>query len=306
MDLSEYGYPSQANERLEGIVEFFWRGGRATAAELAERFNVTKRTINNDIAQLHFLERDGWTYYLPKPYLELQPYEKAEMSGGMMMAMFDKAVPSLSLYSETLFNHTPKRRDIFLFDFAFEAISDEDILARLVSVIDNRRGAQFIYTNNNNETRLRYTYPVKIANFNGYWYLLALDAEADIIKSFRINAMRDLQEMEEDPIGEIRKDVLDKKLKGAVSSWIAEETKIVRLRVEGEAIRYFRRKPYDMICIVDDNGEDDNAITVEVNYFNEIEILRMISKWLPHITIVDDDALKEKMRERLLLSLERF
>ena len=206
LDLSTYGYNLAANERLEEMIAFFWRGGRGSATELAERFGVNKRTINNDIKRLPFLEREGWTYYLPKSYLELQPYEKAKMSGAMMLAMFEKAVPHLSEDAETLFEYMPKNRDIFLFDFAFETLHDEEMLAKLVSIIDERRGAQFEYTNNKKKTRQRFTFPVKIANFNGYWYLLALDAEADKIKSFRLNAMKGLKEMEEDPISEAQKD----------------------------------------------------------------------------------------------------
>jgi len=57
LDLSEFGYQSQADERLKSIVEFFWRGGRASASQLAKRFDVTKRTINNDLSLLYFLER---------------------------------------------------------------------------------------------------------------------------------------------------------------------------------------------------------------------------------------------------------
>ncbi len=299
------GYDSKANDRLEKIVEFFWRGGRASAGELAKRFEVTRRTINNDLSLLHFLERDGWTYYLPASYLQLKPYEKAQMSGAIMMAMFDKAVPSLSAYSETLFEHTPKNRDIFLFDFAFESIEDEDILATLVSIIDERRGAHFGYTNNEGVHKRYYTFPVKIANFNGYWYLLSYDAEVDRIKSFRINAIDSLETMEEDPVDEAQKDALHKQLKGAVSSWIGDDIKRVKLRVEGEAIRYFNRKSYDMIHIVDEE-DDEEVIVVEMSYFNEIEILRLLSKWLPYVTIAEDEALRTKMRERLQSALERF
>jgi predicted DNA-binding transcriptional regulator YafY len=155
IDISRIGYDSSANDRLEAIVAFFWKGGRATARELAERFGVTRRTINNDLAKLHILEKEGRTYYLPASYLQLQPYEKAAMSGAMMMAMFDKAVPSLSPYSETLFVDPPRERDIFLFDFAFEPIENDDILATLVSIIQERRGAQFDYTNNQGEKKRR-------------------------------------------------------------------------------------------------------------------------------------------------------
>ena len=194
---------------------------------------------------------------------------------------------------------------IFLFDFAFEPIEDEDILATLVSIIDERRGAHFGYTNNEGEHKVYYTFPVKIANFNGYWYLLSYDAEADKIKSFRINAIDSLVTMEEDPVGESEKDALHKQLQGAVSSWIGDDIRRVKLRVEGEAIRYFNRKSYDMIHIVDEKDEEE-VIIVEVTYFNEIEILRLLSKWLPYITIVEDEELKAKMRERLESALERF
>jgi predicted DNA-binding transcriptional regulator YafY len=306
MDISGIGYDSSANDRLETIVAFFWKGGRATAGELAERFGVTRRTINNDLSKLHILEKEGWTYYLPTSYLQLQPYEKAAMSGAMMMAMFDKAVPSLSSHIETLFVDPPKNRDIFLFDFAFEPIKNEEMIATLVSIIQERRGTQFDYVNNQGEKKTYYTFPVKIANFNGYWYLLAYDAKSDKIKSYRVNAIENLEMMQEDPIDEAHKDVLHKHLKGAVSSWIADEIKHVTLKVEGEAIAYFKRKSYDMIHLIDEEEQTDDTIYVDVAYFNDIEILRLVSKWLPYVKIVGNDALQQKMRERLAEGLKEF
>jgi transcriptional antiterminator len=68
------------------LVEFFWKGGGATAKELAKRFDVSTRTIQNDLKRLHLLEKEGWRYYLPDRYRQLRPYEKAEMSAAMMMA----------------------------------------------------------------------------------------------------------------------------------------------------------------------------------------------------------------------------
>jgi len=306
IDISGIGYDSSANDRLEAIVAFFWKGGRATAGELANRFGVTRRTINNDLAKLHFLEKEGWTYYLPTSYLQLQPYEKAAMSGAMMMAMFDKAVPSLRSHIETLFVDPPKNRDIFLFDFAFEPIKNEKTLATLVSIIQERRGAQFDYINKQGEEKVHHTFPVKIANFNGYWYLLAYDAQSDKIKSYRVNAVENLETMQEDPIDEAQKDSLHKHLKSAVSSWIGDEIKHVTLKVEGEAIPYFKRKSYDMIHLLDEEGETDDAIYVDAAYFNDIEILRLVSKWLPYVKIVGNDALRQKMRERLEAGLERI
>jgi len=303
LDLSDITSKSSANERLEKMVEFFWKGGKATAKELAERFDTSTRTINNDLKKLYFIEKDGWKYYLAKSYRELKPYEKAEMSGAMMMAMFDKAVPSLSEYSETLFTHPPGNRDIFLFDFAFEEIEDDNILATIVSIIDEKRGADFLYTDKHDRKSTHYTFPVKIANFNGYWYLLAYDAVDDRIKSFRINDIENLRIMDEDPIGESKKENLHRRLSNTVSSWVGDEIKSVKLLVEGDAVRYFRRKSYDMLEIIEDR---DDSIVLEARYFNDIEILRLVSKWLPFVTILDNDELKLKMRERLEKSLKRF
>ena len=304
IDISDIKHDDKANRRLEDIVEFFWKGGRATAGDLAKRYGVTRRTINKDLEQLYFLERSGWTYYLPDSYMQMKPYEKAEMSAAMMMAMFDRAVPSLSTYSETLFIDPPKNRDIFIFDLAFEQIEDEEILATLVAIIAERLGAEFDYVNNDAEEKRYHTFPVKIANFNGYWYLLALDLVEEKVKSFRISAVTNLERMVEDPLIESRKDKLHKELGSAVSSWIGADLKSVKLSVEGDAVRYFRRKPYDMIHTVEEH--EDGSIIVEMEYFNEVEILRLISKWLPFLTILDDDALREKMRQRLEDGLSRL
>ena len=301
IDLSGVGYDSRANERLERIVEFFWKGGRATASELAERFGVSRRTINHDLARLHFLEREGWTYYLPQSYLRLRPYEKAKMSGAMMLAMFGQAVPALSEYAETLFVDPPRHREIFRFDFAFEPLEDVEALATLVAIIEAGRGAEFFYTNKEGVRRRYYTFPVKIANFNGHWYLLAYDAEADRIKSFRLEALEAPKGMPEDPVDEAHKETLRRQLAGAVSSWIGPELHRVRLEVRGEAVRYFRRKRYSMLRILEDRGE---TLVVEASYFNEIEILRLLSKWIPWVRILDDEALREKMRRRLEEGLE--
>jgi predicted DNA-binding transcriptional regulator YafY len=290
-------YDSQkANDRLEKIVDFFWKGGRATTKELADKFHVDQRTINNDLKRILALEQDKRYYYLPASYIQMRPYEKAAMSGAIMMALFAKAVPEMSDNIESLFAHPPAHRNTFLFDLAFEAIEDETRLTEISIIIDAGRGAELVYTNNEGKTGTYYTFPLRIANFNGYWYLLAYDALADRIKSFRLNAISQLTAMDEDPVTEEHKDRLHRHIRGTVSSWIGDEIKHVHLTITGDARRYFVRKPYDMLRILDDDGA---TLHVEAAYFNDIEILRLVSQWLPHITIVDNPPLQEAMRNRL-------
>lgn len=52
--------------------------------------------------------------------------------------------------------------------------------------------------------------------------------------------------------------------------------------------------------------EKEDALIILVRYFNDIEILRMVFKWLPNVSIVDDEILKKKMKEKLQAGLEKM
>jgi len=284
--------------RLEEITEFFIRGGRSTTKALALKYNVTTKTIQDDLKKLYFcLKKEKTVYYLPQDKMLELVYEKEDMALSMMVSIFNKAMPSFKEHSNALVKKAPKYDDIFLFDFNFEEIEDIKVISQIVSYINQGVSFECSYKNNKNEIKPHSLYPLKIANFEGYWYMLGYDLTVSIIKTFRLNNLRDIELIDEDPLFETQKVELRNRVKNTTTPWISENTKKVQLLVKGDCRRYFKRKKYNIISI----DKDDNLV-VELEYFNDTEAIKFILNYLQDITILNNDELSEKIKKMVLNS----
>ena len=76
------------------------------------------------------------------------------------------------------------------------------------------------------------------------------------------------------------------------SPWFSDDKKSVKLQLRGDAILYMKREKSKSFTILQ---ESKNKLLVEMNYYNDIEVLNFVKKWLPSIEIVDNDELKKQL-----------
>lgn len=137
--------------------------------------------------------------------------------------------------------------------------------------------------------------PLKIAWFDGFWYLLAL-GKGDTILKLRLDKIRRLT-----PTGILflRPQKIEKILEESSSVWFEHNRdKRVELLVSPEAAPYFEKKEYfPKQKILTKSAE--KGLVLECFTGKYEEILPTVLAWLPHIVVVNPAELKELVIQKL-------
>ena len=129
------------------------------------------------------------------------------------------------------------------------------------------------------------------------------DLTHEKIKSYYIKSITDLSFLDESYLSEQMMQELAQSTSGITSPWFCEEEKSVLLKVTDEAMLYLKRKKDSMLTTVE---ETDSHLLMQMKYYNDTEVLVFVKKWLPFVSIEENDMLKEKLQKILTISLENY
>jgi predicted DNA-binding transcriptional regulator YafY len=137
--------------------------------------------------------------------------------------------------------------------------------------------------------------PLKIANFQGYWYVVALDARNDTVKKYLLRHIFHIRSGDE---GFEPPEDLDAAIARALAVWFepGREPIEIRLFIDGEVAKYFERKPLATTQTI--VGRDtDGSLEVVVKITHEMEIVPVVKQWLPHVRVLEPAWLDERIRK---------
>lgn len=287
-------------ERVELIYTLFMRGDILTTAQLAEEVGCTQRTIQTDIRPLvenGVLEKSGHKYFMPKEMRSDEIIKQAEMNTSMMDALLSKVFPSLE--TSHLFAQHPKNAHYFYFDFVLEEICSEELIANIVFALSKHVAVTFEYSNKAGTKQQKTVYPLKIANFDGNWYLIAYDLIADKLKTYHLKEITALVVEQNDFLG-LKREKLEKEADLIHSPWYNQNPQEVTLKAEGIAVEYIKRKQHPNLTIKE---ETEDALILIMKYYNTVEVMQFVKKWLPFVSIVDDEVLNSALNDILTKAL---
>jgi len=162
------------------------------------------------------------------------------------------------------------------------------------NAIKQKRVIKFIY-DNGYEYKVK---PLKIANFEGYWYLLALDG--DKYKTFHLKSIKNLELLKD--TFEISQSFLER-LDNAINVWFEpdkEPFKVI-LKADEYATKFLKRIPLNPTQREIEKLPDGSIFEIEITH--EMEIKRFIKSFLPQIKVIEpkwlDDEIKEEIKEYL-------
>lgn len=292
------------NSKKQQMIEFLYQGGSYTAKELSERFDIGLRSVQNYLKELQEnsgLQKNRLYYSIPNELRNIEIQEHLQMSTALMIALYRQAVPTLQKSITENFKTMPKELDAFIFDTEFETIDNEVLFNQIVSAILNKYALHFDYTNKDGITSHKNIFALKVANLQGYWYLMGYDLEDEIIKTFYIKNITSLQKHEESYLDAQKITELLAIAKTIDSPWFNEHQQVVRLQFRDEAMHYIQRDKFHNIKIVEQGKE---TLLADMSYYNDIEVLRFVKQRLPHVSIVDNQQLQEKLVEDLKKAVE--
>ena len=269
-----------------------------TITELSKELDVSTKTIQRDLYEVlneFGAIKEGRTWKInPKLTKDnLASNEKLilgildEMAKGAGKVFYSKAHSLLSQVTQQLEHpifanvnsEFLEEKNMILFEQMEKAIKQK------VEIIFDYEKYQF------------HVKPLKLAFFDGFWYLLALHIKKDkeTFKKYHLKTIRNIQIQEN--TFEIP-EIIEERLRYANSVWFnLDEQFPVKLFVDKNIRKYFERKPLRGQSIT---GEDkDGSIQIEIKITNEMEIIPLIFWYIPYIKVLEPQWLADMVKERV-------
>ena len=293
----------KALTRLRIILQRLNDGEALSVKELAEEFGVCVRTIQRD-----FNEK------LVVSYPIFQENKKWKMQDGFKIEKIrnieDKIVLDIieritdgiggkfAMKSKNLLSKIKNDE----YNPIYTKLNIEDISDRLADVnvlenaIKNKREIECHYIKNQE----RYTTtiePLKIVNFEGFWYLIAL--RNNKIRKYYLKSLSNIKLTEK----RFKVDTkIDRLLNDSISIWFNQDNEPfeVKLFATKEASKYFQRRKLPTQTILSLNQDGTMEFTLKITH--EMEILPLIKYWIPHLHLLEPLWLREEIKS----DLERY
>lgn len=297
-------------ERLSYIYDRLMRTpDGVTITELAGELNVSTKTIQRDLHEALagagvYCDGRRWKLNRSKQEDGLGSTERIVL--GVLDSLARNAGTPFYSKAHKLLEQVSHQLEHPLFASVYsESLSEENLLLfeNLEKVIKSKVVTTVNYTTVQGQKRIMRLKPLKLAFFEGFWYLLALDSEAkDTFKKLHLKSIRSIEPMEE--TFAVSPDI-NEKIAAARSVWfeLFTEPFSVRLFVEKNVAPYFDRKPFANQSIT---GRDkDGSIEVTIQATHEMEIIPFVLWYLPYIHVMEPSWLAEKLEERMKTYLSK-
>ena len=276
---------NERSKRLGRIFEMISHEPKSTK-QIADALGLNVRTIQRDLNEILAFNgavKKGRLWSVDKS--EFDPNDENQivlsvldkMAKNVGAEFYSKAHGLLKGISEGL-NHP-----IFV-SLSAEKLEKKDIelIENLESVIASRNEIELLYFSKTHRLS-----PIKIALFDGFWYLLAMAGEK--LKKFHLKSIKEIKIL---PSKFKIDESLENRIKSANSAWFdPEKSFIVRLWIDKVVKKYFERKPLSNQQIMCEN--EDGSIEIEVQVTHIMEIKPLVFYYLPHIKVIEPSSLAD-------------
>jgi len=268
-----------------------------TITELSNELDVSTKTIQRDLYEVlvDFGAIKEGRYWKINPKLtedNLASNEKLIL--GILDDMAKNAGSIFYSKAHNLLQQVTQQLEHPIFtNIDSEALNENTLhsFETIEKAIKNKTEITFKYIKNKFKVK-----PLKLAFFDGFWYLLCLDSkDKNTFKKFHLKSINELKTT--DTIFETSTQIEDK-LKHANSVWFNfDEPYSVRLFLSKEIKKYFERKPLKGQYLI---GEDkDGSIEIEIKITNEMEIIPLILYYIPYIKVLEPQWLADVVKHRV-------
>ena len=168
------------------------------------------------------------------------------------------------------------------------------ILDKLEQAILKKQYIDVYYTSQSKRAWSRQLRPLKIALFDGFWYLITLNSWNTFMK-FSLGRIEQVRTHTQTftPID------IDEKLQKSPNIWFDTEQKLeIKLKIAKPAAGYFKEVeffPYQKI----EKENKDGSLIISCRTANFMQILPQIQRWIPHIRICAPKELAEALDKQL-------
>ena len=298
-DSTKYNRINQIYEMLKNNVHGM------TIAELANELDVSTKTIQRDLYKVLSdlgAVKDGRTWKIDPKLASDDLNTNERLILGILDEMAKSAGKIFYSKAHSLLTQITQQLEHPIFaNVNGEYLEEKNIelFENIEKAIKEKTEIKFDYEKYNFHVK-----PLKLAFFDGFWYLLALHIQNDkeTFKKYHLKTIRNVQILNK--TFEIPA-LVEERLKYANSVWFnLDEQFVVRLFIDKEIKKYFERKPLRGQTII---GEDkDGSIEIEIKISNTMEILPLILYYIPYIKVLEPQSLANEIKDRVQGYLEEI
>lgn len=269
-----------------------------TIKHLSELLDVCRKTIARDFDKLdNFVIRKGNTWYL-------RDNINSQNSDELILKILDEMARSVggdfsSRAHDLLMRVISQVNNPIYANLNAEKLNIDDIktFQTLESALNKKVEITFRYKKDSKNAKNFCVKPLKVAFFDGFWYLLAFDISGtksgtkEVFKKFYIKDISDIVVSERVFEVSIK---IQERLKSAHNVWfqLGKTTK-VNLLIDKSVSKYFLRKPMPTQILKGKHTNGDLEIQIEISH--EMEITPLIFYYLPHIKVLSPTHLQDKV-----------
>ena len=285
---------NERSKRLGRIFEMISHEPKSTK-QIADALGLNVRTIQRDLNEILAFNgavKKGRLWSVDKS--EFDPNDENQI----VLSVLDKMAKNVGSQFYAKAHGLLKGMSAGLNHPIFVSLSAEklekkdiELIENLESVIASRNEIELLYFSKTHRLS-----PIKIALFDGFWYLLAMAGEK--LKKFHLKSIKEIKIL---PSKFKIDESLENRIKSANSAWFdPEKSFIVRLWIDKVVKKYFERKPLPNQQIMCEN--EDGSIEIEVQVTHIMEIKPLVFYYLPHIKVIEPSSLADD----ILAEMERY
>lgn len=299
-------YEQKKIYRIVFILNKLNGGGKVQTRALAEELNVDMRSIQRD---LMLIDRVGFPLMCPDKgvysFMEGFSLKKATMTSedASLLAFLYDITRSLGKKFEGSFNNILQKVLYSESDSAYFAKMPEGVklnkntpfITEIEEAITDTSRIEFDYLKGGKEKRLKVD-PLKIAFFDGFWYLICRVSGKDWILKLRLENIRKLEVLEEYfSVPKNMKTMLDQ----SASIWFPEKRdKKLVVEINKDAARFFKQRDYFPLQKITKENKDGSLI-IESKVGHYMEVIPVILRWIPYVKIISPTELRDEVAERI-------
>ncbi len=295
----------QVNNRLFEIVYILMQKKKTTAKELADRFEVSTRTIYRDIETLSTANipiyaskgKDGGIglldeYVLNKTILSEEEQNQILFALQGMKKVKGQDEKDILEKLSILFNK--KINDWIKIDFSNWGNIQEERFDIIKSAILNKQLVQFIYYNSNGEENNRIVEPLQIWFKDKSWYLISYCKLKEDYRIFKIARIKEIKILEEHFERELPKEEEKEK----------HNFKMIELELEiNKAMTY---RVYDEFESKEITKKEDGNFIIKVKYPENEWIYGYILSFGEYAKILNPAYVKNIIKDKLQKTLKNY
>lgn len=293
-------------KRLTYIITLLAKGLHVNTLNISKELGVSQKTIQTDFNKylLPYFKNSIYYDYSNKYYKTKQQLLSSTLFNQQELAIIcilkaksqDKYCDNdFSLYVDAFINKFEKLLSHEIYEVSsIEEINEFKKEVILINhAINNNQEIECTYRD-----KKRLLHPLKILNFDDYWYLINYDTHYKDIRKYHLNSIKNIKILDscfEPDTHSI------KKFDNAINAWFKPEIEpyIVLLNIQKRVAPYFIRKPISNTQRIIKKYED-GSIDIEISITDDMEIIPTIQRYLPFIQIISPKFLEDKIKNKIM------